>query len=45
MKAAFFSDRGIIKVTGENLASDTARAFLNGLSGEGWTRLIGDRFD
>ncbi len=31
MKAAFFSDRGIIKVTGENLASDTARAFLNGL--------------
>lgn len=26
-------------------AATQGRAFLNGLSGEGWTRLIGDRFD
>lgn len=31
MKAAFFSDRGIIKVAGENAANETARTFLNGL--------------
>ena len=26
-------------------AMTTGRAFLNGLAGEGWTRLIGDRFE